>query len=76
MIGNNLKNFVGICVLTASLAFGFWGCSDSGSSSTSCNFEYGDDETQITGYTKKGSGSCPTDIEIPDGVTHIAEERL
>ena len=43
---------------------------------TSCDFEYGDDETQITGYIKKGSGSCPTDIEIPDGVTHIAEDAF
>ena len=29
---NNFKNFVGLCLLTGSLAFGLWGCSDFGSS--------------------------------------------
>ena len=76
-----VKNFVGICVLTASLAFGFWGCSDSGSSKTeketdtfSC-FEYGDDGTQITGYKEENSDGnvCSLDVEIPDEITSIAE---
>ena len=54
---NNFKNFVGLCLLTGSLAFGLWGCSDSGSSEkeTLPCFEYGDDETQITGYKEKDS---------------------
>ena len=75
-----IKNFVGICVLTASLAFGFWGCSSSDSSKkeTFPCFEYGDDETQITGYKEKDSKGnvCDLDVEIPDGVTHIAEDAF
>ena len=31
---NNFKNFVGICILTGSLAFGLWGCFGSDSSKT------------------------------------------
>ena len=31
---NNFKNFVGLCLLTASLAFGLWGCFGSDSSKT------------------------------------------
>ena len=31
---NNFKNFVGICILTGSLAFGLWGCFNSGLSKT------------------------------------------
>ena len=57
--------------------FSFWGCSDSGSSTASCDIEYSNDETEVIGYIKKGSGSCPTtDIEIPDEVTHIAENAF
>ena len=75
---NNFKNFVGLCLLTGSLAFGFWGCSDSGSSEkeTLPCFEYGDDETQITGYGNSKGNACSLEVVIPDGVTHIAEDAF
>ena len=68
-----VKNFIGICILTASLAFGLWGCSDSASKSFPC-FEYGDDETQITGYKEKDSKGnvCDLEVVIPDEITSIA----
>ena len=77
---NNFKNFVGLCLLTGSLAFGLWGCFDSGLSKTEtlpC-FEYGDDETQITGYKEEDSSgkACSLEVVIPDGVTHIAEDAF
>ena len=75
---NNFKNFVGLCLLTGSLAFGLWGCSDSDSSTkkeTFPCFEYSDDGTQITGYKEKDSdgNACSKDVVIPDEITSIAE---
>ena len=60
----------GVFTLTLVLTLGLGACSDSSSETLPC-FEYGEDKTQITGYVKKGSGSCPTDIKIPDGVVSI-----
>ena len=75
---NNFKNFVGLCLLTGSLAFGLWGCSDSASKQTFSCFEYGDDETQVTGYKGKDSdgNACSLEVVIPDGVTHIVEDAF
>ena len=75
---NNFKNFVGLCLLTGSLAFGLWGCSDSASKQTFSCFEYGADETEITGYKEKDrdGNACSLEVVIPDGVTHIAEDAF
>ena len=81
---NNFKNFVGLCLLTGSLAFGLWGCSESGLSKKETEtetlpcFEYGDDETQVTGYKEEYSSgkACSLEVVIPDGVTHIAEDAF
>ena len=75
----NKKIWVGVISLGLILAFGLWGCSDSGSSEkeTLPCFEYGDDETQITGYKEDSSGkACSLEVVIPDGVTHIAEDAF
>ena len=78
MFKNKIKKiWVGVMSLGLILAFGLWGCSESGSStkkSFPC-FEYGDDETQITGYKEKDSdgNACSLKVVIPNGVTHIAE---
>ena len=69
--------FKKICggVISLVLILAFWGCSDSGSSKTFACFEYGDDETEITGYKDKDSDGnvCSLDVEIPDEITSIAE---
>ena len=70
------KSGGGKSLLVLILAFGLWGCFDSGSSKQtfSC-FEYGDDETEITGYKDKDSddNACSKDVVIPDEITSIAE---
>ena len=63
------------------LAFGLWGCSDSDSSTkkevvTCFKYESGDVSTnKLIGYREKDSDGnvCSKDVEIPDGVTEIAE---
>ena len=78
-----LKNWGGVS-LGLILALWLWGCSDSGASKKeketetfSC-FEYGDDETQITGYKEEDSDSnaCSLDVVIPDGVISIEDEAF
>ena len=50
-----VKNFVGICVLTASLAFGFWGCSSSDSSEKN---DEKDDPILPSGHFQLGGVFC------------------
>ena len=54
----NKKIWVGVISLGLILAFGLWGCSRFRThlkKETFLCFEYGDDETQITGYKEKDS---------------------
>ena len=68
-------------ILGLTLAFGLWGCSDSDSSTkkegfTCFKYESSDISTnKLIGYREKDSDSnvCSKDVEIPDGVTEIAE---
>ena len=81
MFENKIKKiWRGVIALVLILAFGLWGCSNSGSSKKErfpC-FEYGGDETQVTGYKEKDNSgnACSLDVVIPEGVTHIAEDAF
>ena len=82
MFKNNIKKSGGgKSLLVLILAFGLWGCSDSDSSTkkevfTCFKYESGDVSTNtLIGYREKDSDDnvCSKDVEIPDGVTEIAE---
>ena len=83
MFKNKYKKICGgVIALGLILAFGLWGCSESGLSKKETEtlpcFEYGDDETQITGYKEENSSgkACSLEVVIPDGVTHIAADAF